>query len=54
MMPGTPEHWKELIPQADETLESVDVVANHFLARYLKDAHTQVKVFESKGSMSPS
>jgi prolyl oligopeptidase len=46
-----PEHWKELIPQADETLESVDVVVNHFLARYLKDAHTQVKVFDLNGRL---
>jgi prolyl oligopeptidase len=44
-----PEHWVELIPQADETLDSVDVVGDHFLAVYLKDAHTQVKVFDLEG-----
>jgi prolyl oligopeptidase len=43
------EHCVDLIPQADETLEGVDVVGDHFLARYLKDAHTLVRVFDLKG-----
>jgi prolyl oligopeptidase len=42
-------HWTELIPQADETLESVDVVGGHFIANYLKDAHTLMRVFDLKG-----
>ena len=37
-----PEHWIEVIPEAAETLESVDLVGDHFLAVYLKDArHAQ-------------
>ena len=44
-----PEHWKELIPQAPDTLLSVDVVADHFLASYLKDAHSAVRVFDLAG-----
>ncbi len=44
-----PEHWVDVIPQATETLEAVDVVADHFLARYLKDAHTRVRVLDLKG-----
>jgi len=40
-----PEHWKEIIPHATETLGSVAVVGDRFIASYLKDAHTQVKVF---------
>ncbi len=44
-----PEHWVEVIPQAAETLEAVDVVADHFLVLYLKDAHTQVRVLDLKG-----
>jgi prolyl oligopeptidase len=44
-----PEHWAELIPQAGETLGTVDVVADHFLAVYLKDAHTVVRVFDLGG-----
>ena len=44
-----PEHWKEIVPQAEETLESADLVADHFLVSYLKDARTQVKVFDLAG-----
>ena len=44
-----PEHWIEIIPEAADTLESVDAVADHFLASYLKDAHTVVRVFDLKG-----
>jgi prolyl oligopeptidase len=44
-----PEHWVNVIPQAADTLESVDVIADHFIVRYLKDAHTAVRVFDLKG-----
>jgi len=44
-----PEHWVELIPEAEETLQSVDVVGDRFLATYLKDAHTVVRVFDLSG-----
>ncbi|HPD31085.1 MAG TPA: prolyl oligopeptidase family serine peptidase [Phycisphaerae bacterium] len=43
------DHWKELIPQAPETLDSVSVVDDVFLASYLKDACSQVKVFDLGG-----
>jgi prolyl oligopeptidase len=42
-------NWKELIPQARETLESVSLVGDHFIASYLKDARTQIKLFDLKG-----
>ncbi|MGQ9650717.1 MAG: prolyl oligopeptidase family serine peptidase [Phycisphaerae bacterium] len=42
-------NWKELIPQAPETLQSVSVVDDMFLASYLKDACSQVKVFDLAG-----
>ena len=45
----SPDKWKELIPQAAETLENVGAVGGHFLASYLKDAQTQVKVFALDG-----
>ena len=41
--------WKEIIPQARETLRSCNIVGNRFVASYLKDAHTQVKIFDVKG-----
>jgi prolyl oligopeptidase len=44
-----PSQWKEIIPQAKETLRSVGVVGNKFAASYLKDAHTQVKIFDRDG-----
>jgi prolyl oligopeptidase len=45
-----PTHWQELIPQSDETLEGVGLLNNQFVASYLKDAHTQVKIFNLDGS----
>uniref|UniRef100_UPI000BBCB08E prolyl oligopeptidase family serine peptidase n=1 Tax=Calothrix sp. NIES-2100 TaxID=1954172 RepID=UPI000BBCB08E len=45
----TPEHWQEVIPQSAETLESVSILNNHFVADYLKDARSQVKIFDLKG-----
>lgn len=41
--------WKELIPQINETLQGVSYISDKFIASYLKDAHTQVKVFDLKG-----
>ena len=41
--------WVDLISEQNETLESVDVVAGCFLARYLKDAHSVVRVFDTSG-----
>ena len=43
-------HWQTLIPEAEETLEGVSVVGQRFVAAYLKDAATQVKVFALDGS----
>jgi prolyl oligopeptidase len=45
-----PARWKEIIPQTEQTLTDVAVVGNRFFASYLKDAHTQVKVFELDGA----
>jgi prolyl oligopeptidase len=43
------EHWRELIPQADETLSAVGFVGNLFVAHYLKDAKTQIKMYAPGG-----
>ncbi|MEH2049609.1 prolyl oligopeptidase family serine peptidase [Nostoc sp.] len=43
------EHWREIIPQSAETLESVGILNNQFVADYLKDAHSQIKIFDLKG-----
>ncbi|NEO17207.1 MULTISPECIES: prolyl oligopeptidase family serine peptidase [unclassified Moorena] len=42
--------WQEVIPQADETLEGVGLLNNQFVADYLKDAHSSIKIFDLDGS----
>jgi prolyl oligopeptidase len=44
------EHWQEVIPQAAETLESVGLLNNQFVADYLKDARSSIKIFNLDGS----
>ena len=44
------ESWKTLIPEREETLESVGVLNNQFVADYLKDAYTQIKIFDLSGA----
>lgn len=46
------DQWQEIIPQAAETLEGVGLLNNKFIASYLKDAHTQIKIFNLNGSFS--
>ncbi len=43
------EHWTEIIPQAQETIESVSLIGNLFVASYLKDASTQVRIHTMDG-----
>ena len=40
---------KTIIPEAEETLTGVQLVANMFVASYLKDATTQVKIYTLAG-----
>ena len=44
-----PANWKVIVPEADETLESVSLVGNLFVCRYLKDAKTLVKLYSVDG-----
>ena len=41
--------WKEVIPQAAETLNGVQMINNQFVANYLKDAYTKIKIFDKEG-----
>jgi prolyl oligopeptidase len=43
------DNWREVIPQAAETLQGVTCVGGMFIANYLKDARTQVKIFDLDG-----
>ncbi|MEX0937296.1 MAG: prolyl oligopeptidase family serine peptidase [Pirellulales bacterium] len=41
--------WREIIPQADETTTSINMVGNMLVARRLKDAQTQVVMYSPDG-----
>jgi prolyl oligopeptidase len=41
--------WREIIPQSAETLLGVNLTGNLFVADYLKDARTQVKMYNLSG-----
>jgi len=43
------ENWRELIPESEDTLQGIGVVNNTFVASYLHDAYTQVKMFDLTG-----
>ncbi len=45
------ENWQTLIPEAEETLESVGLLNNQFVADYIKDAYTQIKIFDLQGAL---
>ncbi len=42
-------NWREIIPESEDTLTAVSVVGDRFLAHYLKDAQSRVKVFTLDG-----
>jgi prolyl oligopeptidase len=42
--------WKEIIPESDDVLQSVGIVNNQFVVRYMHDAHTQVKIYDMDGT----
>jgi prolyl oligopeptidase len=46
----SPKAWQEIVPEADETLEYVSFIGGHFVAQYLKDANSLVRVFSRDGS----
>jgi prolyl oligopeptidase len=43
------EHWREVIPQAAETLQGVSCLHDTLVALYLKDAHAEVRRFDLQG-----
>jgi prolyl oligopeptidase len=42
-------NWREIISQAEDTMDSAHFVGDRFFVSYLKDAHAQVKVFDLTG-----
>lgn len=45
------DHWKEIIPQAKDTMQGVNFVGNQLVISYLKDARSQVKFFSPDGEL---
>jgi prolyl oligopeptidase len=43
------EQWKELVPEAAETLTSANIINKQLVLNYLTDAHSAVKIFDMKG-----
>ena len=41
--------WKDVIPQAAETLNGVQMINNQFVANYLKDAYTNIRIYDKDG-----
>ncbi|MEC4816138.1 MAG: prolyl oligopeptidase family serine peptidase [Scytonema sp. PMC 1069.18] len=44
------QNWREIIPESSATLESVSTINNQFVADYLKDARSQIKIFDWEGT----
>ncbi|MHC5039202.1 MAG: prolyl oligopeptidase family serine peptidase, partial [Planctomycetota bacterium] len=44
------EQWREIIPQVKETLRRVSLVANLFVAQYLKDAKPRIRITRLDGT----
>jgi prolyl oligopeptidase len=44
-------NFREIIPEAQETLTGISLVANMFVAKYLKDAKTQIKIYAMDGEL---
>ena len=45
------ESWKEIVPESAETLQGVDAIGGHLVARYLKDATSEVRIFGTDGKL---
>ena len=44
-------NWKVIVPESKEALQGVGFVNNRFILNYLKDAYTQVKIYETTGKL---
>jgi prolyl oligopeptidase len=41
--------WVEIVPQADETIDGVSFINDQFIVSYMKDAYSQIKIFDKAG-----
>ena len=44
-----PSNWEEIIPESADALRSVSIVEDKFIASYLHDVHSLVKIFDKTG-----
>ncbi|MCI0748025.1 MAG: prolyl oligopeptidase family serine peptidase [Verrucomicrobia subdivision 3 bacterium] len=44
-------NWREVVPQGPDRLRGASLVNHQFIATYLKDAHSQVKIYDLTGSL---
>ena len=43
-------NWQEIIPESEESLKGIGLINNQFIANYLKDARSQIKIFNLDGT----
>lgn len=41
--------WKEVVPEGKETLGGISFINNQFVTNYLKDAYTQIRIYDLNG-----
>ncbi|MEN3370587.1 MAG: prolyl oligopeptidase [Verrucomicrobiota bacterium] len=47
-----PQNITTVVPEAADKLEDVELIGDRFVASYLKDAHTAIKLFELSGKLA--
>jgi prolyl oligopeptidase len=46
-----PAHWREVLPQSEDVLESVQIIHDRFVANYMHDAHSRLRLFALDGKL---
>lgn len=44
------EHWKEIIPQGDDTIDAVSLIGGHFVVSTMHDASSRLAIYDQKGT----
>jgi len=44
-------HWREIVPETTDRLQGANLVNRQLVALYLKDAHTEVRIFDPQGQL---
>lgn len=42
-------HWREVIPESDETMQGISLLNHQLVVDYLKDAYTTIRIFDLQG-----